>query len=182
MPLLVQNNASNVTIFSKGDTTIIWSPEGDPMGGDLQRCPDSYADDIDFLKSLDVGLLKVISADKPEMMERLERQSQQYQERTQAAEARQEAVMDRKADRDIIAVTCIGPNTNGRGLELCGAAVLVKAAAKGEVPPLCPRHQSLAPRFYSVPTGSKGEGATENSPGKVSTTWKQAEMTAPTRG
>ena len=181
MPLLVQNRATNTTIFSKGETTIIWAAHGDPMGNDEQRCPDSFAEDVDFLKSLDVGLLVVVSSDKPELMERLVRQSEQYQQRQEASVARQAGIIDRKQDRDLISIECIGPNPNGRGVDLCGASVLVRAASKGDVPPLCPRHLSLAPNFYATNAGSRGEGATDTAPGKTSVVWKQAEITSSSR-
>ena len=181
MPLLVENHANNPTIFAKGETTIIWQAKGDPMGNDVQRCPDAFADDVDFLKSLDVGLLVCTHSDKPELMERLVRSSAQYQERQESAAKHHAGLLDRKQDRDIVSIPCVGPNLNGRGVGTCEASVLVRAAKQGEVPPLCPRHEALAPNFYLTTGGSRGEGATDTTPGKTSAVWKQAEVTASAR-
>lgn len=184
MPLTVRNTAGNVAVFASAETgrTIIFKQAGDPMGGDIQRCPNAFAEDIDFLNALDQGILVVDQADDPEIFERLQRSSTQYQDRQQQAALRQAEVLDRRQDRDLVTTPCIGPHPNGRGVEECGAPVLQRNANKNDEPPLCPKHVSLAPQFYLVEQGSKGEGATESREGQVRKTWKRVQVTAPVRG
>ena len=171
MPLLVRNTEANATVFSKRGTSIVWAPSGDPMGGDLQRVPDDLQDDVDFLNSVERGLLVIESASNPEVLDKIAAQSQVFQARRAQATSSVEASLDRRQDRDITQVSCIGPALNGRGGE-CGAPVLQRAAAVGEIPPLCSRHESLASQFYLAESGSPGENATESTPGAVKRQWK----------
>lgn len=186
MPLIVQNTEPNVTVFAKGGISLIWKPAGDPMGDDTLRVPDSLADDVDFLATLDKGILVVTGGTDPEVMKKIEassefgRRTADYQARQQAAAAGVESTIDRRQDRDIMQMTCIAPANRGQGE--CGNPVLVAAAKRGDEPPLCGQHKSLASQFYLVQGGSAGEGATENKPGAVSRVWKRVEMTAPVRG
>lgn len=185
MPLTVQNNAESTTLFAiPGKQPIIWNASGDPMGEDIQRVPDDLAKDIDFLRSLDQGLLSVVDGDDPEVLASLQRSTTAYAERQATNAAKAEAMMDRKQDRDLIGTPCIGPDARGnRGG--CGATVLQRASeinGSDPKPPLCDRHRSLAPQFYLTQEGSKGEGATESRAGQITRIWKQVEMTAPARG
>lgn len=186
MPLMVQNNARNTTLFALpgGKQPIIWAGTGDPMGDDVQRVPDDLANDIDFLRSLDQGLLTVIDGDDPDVLSKLQRSSTAFASRQEANAAKAEAMMDRKQDRDLIAVACLGPD--GRGNDGgCGQQVLQRSSEiKGSdpKPPLCDRHKALAPQFYITQDGSKGEGATEGRAGVITRTWKRVQMTAPARG
>lgn len=182
MPLLVQNNEPNTTVFSKvGMQPIVWAMAGDPNGGDVQRVPDNWADDIDFLNALDRGTLTLLDSSNPEISERLAKQSAVFRERREAAASQQTAVLDRRQDRDLTSVGCIGPHSNGRGVEDCGELVLLRAANLGEVPPLCGRHKHLINEFYLVESGSAGESHTDR-PAEKSRTWKRVTMTAPVRG
>lgn len=184
MPLLVQNNSESTTLFAigGGKQPLIWKPKGDISGEDVQRVPTDLADDIDFLRALDNGILTVINADDPEVLARLQRETSAFADRQKQAAAAQEAVLDRRQDRDLIAEGCIGPHANGRGVEQCGAPVLMRAKEKDLHPPLCPRHKGMEHEFYLTQTGSKGEGATDYSPGQVSHKWSRVQMTAPQRG
>lgn len=174
MPLTVRNLQNSTTLFAiPGGGAIVWQAAGDTMGGDIQRVPDSLADDIDFLNSLDRGVLSVEDGSNAEVMASIERQSAGFRDSQEKARLRQEAVLDRRQDRDLVTTPCIGPNPNGRGVDECGAPVLVRSATRGEVPPLCPKHESLINEFYTVDSGSKGEGATDNTPGRVSQQWKR---------
>ncbi len=183
MPLLVRNAGSSQTIFAKkNQPTVIWQPYGDPSGQDVQRVPNDWAEDIDFLNSLDAGLLEIVEDESdPEVAAKIAKQRESFRARQQALAAQVESSIDRKQDRDIIQVVCIGPHPNGRGNEECGAPVLVRRAQQGDVPPLCPRHQRLAPEFYLVQSGSKGEGeaAAEGRASEIKRVWKRTETTAP---
>lgn len=171
MPLLVRNTERNATVFSKQGNSIVWAAAGDPMGNDLQRVPDALKDDVDFLNSLERGILVIEDATDTAVMEQIQRQSTVFQARREQAASHVEETIDRRQDRDITQVACIGPHPNGRGGE-CGAPVLQRAAMAGEVPPLCSRHESLAPQYYLAESGSPGENATEKTAGKVSKQWK----------
>lgn len=185
MPLTVQNNAASTTLFAiPGKQPIIWSANGDPMGEDTQRVPDDLAKDIDFLRSLDQGLLTVVDGDDPDVLASLQRSSTAFAARQAANAAKQESMMDRKQDRDMIGVTCLGPDARGNDAG-CGATVLQRASdinGADPKPPLCDKHKPLAPQFYLTQDGSKGEGATEARAGQITRTWRRVQMTAPARG
>ncbi len=185
MPLTVQNNAANTTLFAlPGKQPIVWAGYGDPMSEDVQRVPDDLAKDIDFLRSLDNGLLTVVDGDDPEVLASLQRSSTAFAERQAANAAKAEAMMDRKQDRDLIGTGCIGPDQRGNP-ESCGSQVLQRASeinGTDPKPPLCDRHKGLAPQFYLTQDGSKGEGATESRAGQIKRTWRQAQMAPATRG
>lgn len=179
MPLLVRNTQPNTTVFAKGAYSIIWATAGDPMGEDVQMVPDDLKDDVDFIKSVRSGIL-LIEDGAPDVLANIDATTEAFQARRDAAQEAATANLDRRQDRDIVQVSCIGPNPNGRG-GVCEAAVLVRSAQTGEAPPLCPRHESLSAQFYLVDTGSVGESANGNTPGKVAKVWKRAEVTAPAR-
>lgn len=172
MPLLVRNSERNATVFSKNGVSIIWAASGDPMGGDLQRVPDDLQNDVDFLNSVERGILIVEDATDSSVLEKIRSQSAAFLTRRDQAATSVASTLDRRQDRDITQVSCIGPALNGRG-GVCGADVLQRAAASGDIPPLCSRHESLAPNFYLAESGSAGENATERIAGKVSKQWKQ---------
>lgn len=185
MPLMVQNNAASTTLFAlPGKQPIIWTAAGDPMGDDVQRVPDDLAKDIDFLRSLDQGLLSVVDGDDPEVLASLQRSSTKYADRQAANAAKAESIMDRKQDRDLLGIDCLGPDARGNDAK-CGATVLMRASdvtGADPKPPLCDRHKALAPQFYLTQDGSKGEGATESRAGQITRTWRRVQMTAPARG
>lgn len=185
MPLLVRNHASDTTLFAKkGQPTVQWAPAGDLMGDDVQRCPAEWVEDIDFLNSVDRGLLSIIEeGSTPEAVAQIKAHRGSFQAEHDAAKAKIEGSLDRRQDRDLLGVECIGPAESGRAGLTCGEPVLVRAKAKDEVPPLCPKHESLAPNFYLVQQGSKGEGedAANGRDGKITKVWKRTEMTSPQR-
>ncbi len=185
MPLKVRNTTTSTTVFAKvidgNSIKVTWGPKGQP--NDVQRCPDALAQDTDFLNSLETGILVVESGPEAVMAMLKDEVRDIAADRAEAAAraaADIEATMDRKQDRDILSVTCIGPAGENR-TGYCGKAVLVMNAAKADVPPLCEAHAHLADQFYLSEAGSKGEGATESKAGVVRREWKQIQMTAPQR-
>ena len=162
MPLLVRNTSNSPAVFSKKDVTVTWAISGDPMGLDLQRVPDILADDVDFLNSIDRGLLTIESGSDQAIVDKIAAQARVVvRSDNAAAAAAHEAIMDRRQDRDLISIPCVGPALNGRGGD-CDQSVLVRSANRGDVPPLCSHHVSLAPQFYLVYSCSKAEGAAGN--------------------
>lgn len=176
-PLRVRNLEPNTTVFAK-------QINGDPFKvqfaanghhGDTQRVPLALAEDIDFLNSLESGVLEVVSG-PTDVVSELQFQTEQVREERAEALAAQSSVIDRKQDRDIMGVTCIGPAPAGRQGE-CGRALIQSAKQQGEVPPLCDEHIHLAPNFFLAEAGSRGENATEERDGVVRREWRQVTMT-----
>lgn len=173
MPLLVRNTEPNATVFSKGSIFAKWGPAGDPMGEDIQRVPDEIAEDVDFLRSVDRGILVIEDGTNKEVLETIQRQAAVFQTRRANAEAAETQALDRRQDRDIVQVPCIGPGKTGGQ---CDTPVLIRAAQRGEVPPLCKGHESLSSQYYLAESGSAGD-----TQGGVRREWKQIQMTAPQR-
>lgn len=176
-PLRIQNMEKNTTVFTKtvngNALRIVLTAHG--TANDTQRVPLDLAEDIDFLNSLEMGIIKVIDGpDDVVAFLRVEAERVRTEREEQAQRAM--AVIDRRQDRDIVGATCIGPAPQGRTGN-CGRALLQSARQQGEVPPLCPEHEHLAPNFHLVETGSKGEGATESRDGVVRREWRQAVIT-----
>lgn len=179
MPLTVENHEPNTTVFAKDGQRITWAAKGHP--GDTQRVPNTFAEDVDFINSVEMGILKVTGG-PAEVLQALQFETEANQSlRATAAAKSMEDVIDRKADRDIIEQACIGPNVPGRDGD-CGRPVLVRSKTANETAPLCEQHQHLSTQFYLVEAGSRGEGATETRAGVVRREWKRVEITAPTRG
>lgn len=183
MPLLVRNLASDTTLFAKkGQPTVIWAPSG--SSGDIMRVPNEWAEDIDFLNSMDAGILEIVEeGSSEEAVAAVKSHQGSFRASQQQAARSVEATLDRRQDRDLIGQACIAP-AEGRPEQVCGQQVLIKASQRDEVPPLCKQHEGLAPQFYLVQSGSKGEGegAAEGREGKVNKVWRRVEMTAPQRG
>src|SRR4051794_33065757 len=123
MPLLVRNRESNATVFGKiiggENIRVLWGASGTP--DDTQRVPNSFAEDVDFLNSLDKGILEVIEA-PADIKESLQRETESLAaERERRALAASEMV-DRQADKSMTAETCKGPAPRGRSGQ-CGRQV-----------------------------------------------------------
>lgn len=179
MPLLVQNEVSNRTVFSKSIAgsvqTFIWGPKDSPLGDDIQRVPDAIADDVDFLNSLDRGTLSIVSSDSAEIAERIQQSASVISQRRAAAEARVAEAVDARSGRDMLGVQCLGPSLNGLGQ--CDQQVIVPAKQRDEEPPLCGRHKSLLNQFALHEVGSRGDESN-----LLRKEWVRAEMTPRARG
>lgn len=174
--LTVQNHEPNSTVFSKtlnGDPfRVTFAAKGYP--GDRQRVPAALADDIDFVNSLERGIIEVVDG-PADIIEALQFETKSVREAREAEAQRHTSMLDRRQDRDIVGLKCIGPAPQGRTGE-CGVAIIQSAKQQADTPPLCSNHQHLTPQFYLAEAGSKGEGATENSDGVVRREWRQAEL------
>lgn len=176
-PLRVQNLEPNMSVFAK-------QVNGDPLritfaanghAGDTQRVPIAVAQDIDFLNSLESGVLKVVDGPE-ELVASLQFETERLLAEKKQAAAKATESLDRRQDRDIVGSTCIGPAPAGRTGE-CGRALIQSAKQQAEQPPLCSEHASLAPTFYLAEAGSKGENATETRDGVVRREWRQVTVT-----
>lgn len=178
--LTVKNLMPNSTVFSK-------QVNGDPFKvqfaaaghtGDTQRIPVGLAEDIDFLNSLENGVLEVIGGPEDVVAALKFETNRVREERAEQASAATE-MLDRRQDRDMVGASCIGPAPAGREGK-CGRPLIQSAKQQGEVPPLCSEHAHLTPTFYLAEAGSKGEGATETRDGVVRREWREVQM-APSR-
>lgn len=182
MPLLVRNREPNATVFGKmiggENIRVLWAAAGEPE--DTQRVPNSFAEDIDFLNSLDKGILEVVEA-PADIKESLQRETDSLAAERERRSKVAASMVDHQADKSMTAETCKGPAPRGRTGE-CGRNVLVLSKAAKETPPLCAEHQHLAPEFVLELDGSKGEGATTSRDGEVRHVWTRVQLTAPVRG
>lgn len=176
-PLRVKNREPNATVFSKqinGDPfRVQFAAAGYP--GDTQRVPTSLAEDIDFLNSLEAGVLEVVDG-PPDVIDTLRFETEQVRAEREAASKQAVEALDRRQERDIVGATCIGPAPTGRS-GTCDRSILQSAKQQGEQPPLCQQHQHLAPNYYLAEAGSKGEDATETRDGVVRREWRAVKMT-----
>ena len=179
--LRVQNNEPNATVFSKqlnGDPfKVQFAAKGYP--GDTQRVPVALAEDIDFINSLESGVLTIIDGPS-DIVEGLQFETAQVREERQQMEQQHTAMLDRRQDRDIVGTTCIGPGPTGRDAK-CNRSLIQSAKQGSEQPPLCSQHAHLSPNFFLAEAGSKGEDATESRDGVVRREWKTVTMAAPQR-
>lgn len=175
--LMVKNREPNATVFSKqisGDPfRVQFAASGYP--GDTQRVPLSLAEDMDFLNSLEKGILEVIGGPE-DIVAGLRFETEQIRVERAAQAAQHTEVLDRRQDRDMVGVTCIAPAPAGRQGN-CGRALIQSAKQQGDTPPLCAEHAHLAPTYFLAEAGSKGEGATETRDGVVRREWRTVTMT-----
>jgi hypothetical protein len=173
--LTVRNLMPNATVFSKtigGDMVKVeFKAAGYP--GDEQRVPTSLANDIDFVNSLERGIIEVVSG-PPGYVEALRFETQNAREARVAEEARHSEMLDRRQERDIVGATCIGPAPQGRTGE-CGVALIQSASTVSDTPPLCTQHKTLSNEYFLAEAGSRGEGATETTDGVVRREWRRAQ-------
>lgn len=175
MPLLVRNAKRTKTLLPiHGQPSLVWEPNGDPNGGDVIQVPDDVGTNIDFMNAVQRGTFVIEDADDPEMLERIQKRINYTKDRQAQAQAETEASIDRRQERDIVSRPCLGPGS--RPGQDCGEAVLMRASALAEHPPLCSRHESMAPQFVLTEKGSKGESASRT-PADVTRHWQRVSVT-----
>lgn len=178
MPLTVKNNDPNTTVFTKtigGDPVrIVWGPKDSPS--DKQRVPNSFAEDIDFLNSLEQGLFEIVDGPE-EIIKSIQVETQKGKALREEALSRASAAtmeqVDRRQDKAMVGATCIGPGPAGRTTK-CERPLLIAHKDVSSVPPLCPEHAHLAPNFYLSETEDP-----DSREGIRRREWKPIQMTAP---
>lgn len=183
-PLVVQNMEGNMSVFAKtldGDPTFRVTFAANGHRGDTQRMPVSIANDMEFLNSLERGILKVVGG-PTDLVEALQFETEQVRSEREAADARDTEMLDRRQDRDIVGLKCVGPAPKGRE-GTCGRSLIMGAKEQAERPPLCDEHAALSTQFYLAEAGSRGQigEATETRDAVVRREWKPVTMTAPQR-
>jgi len=157
MPLLVRNMAEGPTVFSDPTTNVAieWERRGHPDGEDLQQVSDTLVENVNFLKCVQRGILKVEEA--PEALrEAIEKQTAAYERRSTMAAQNAQGTIDQAAHNDIVTTPGIGPNNRGTGE--CGGPGPVREKTKDEHPPLCERHQQHANQFVLEETDKIVDG------------------------
>lgn len=172
MPLLVRNNQPGPTCFSDkmSGLELLWEGSGDPGGGDIQQVPDVLAENINFMRVVNRGVL-IVEDGNPEVIAKLQLQSQSWADRQAAAtEAAQATILERKED-DIIILPCVGPATRGKGT--CAKDVPVREKHKDDAPALCSMHSSLVNEFV------RSDADFDNTTGKSVIKWSRATTGEP---
>jgi hypothetical protein len=177
MPLMVvKNNQRGPTVFkTDGGQSHMWWPSGDGMGRDELRLPTDLLDDAGFLGALESGAVELthwpeaFDDEVVQLRESLQAATDRRAAYVAKALAASEAVMERRQDKDIVGLTCVGPGPAGRN-SACGTSVLRPAKEKDATAPLCPGHLHLSPQFVPHVIGSKGS---ESDP--LRTEWKRAD-------
>ncbi len=72
-PVLLANNLAGPTVFhdENSKTEVTWEGKGDPQGNDIQPIPIYYLENTNFLRILNKGIFRLVSA-PPEVRELLE--------------------------------------------------------------------------------------------------------------
>lgn len=172
MPVMVRNRMPGPTVLTMKDhDPVILESIGDPMGGDVQRVPDSAAEDVNFLKALDAGVISIDEAPAA-VQESLQRQRASFESRRAAVTAAAQNSIDRHANNDFMQAECIGPSPTGRGT--CGTGVPVRESARSSKPPLCQAHESLAAQYVLI----EQIDAPLSEDGKTPSKWSRVGMAA----
>lgn len=146
-PVLVRNTEGGPTVLSDLQTKefVEWQGAGDPNGADIQAVPESFLNNVNFLRCVQRGILVVENPeDNPEITAAIEKQNAAWAARREQAKKTATASIDQQANNDLIAVQCVGPG--GRGGQ-CDNTVSVKEKVKADKPPLCATHEGLAPQY-----------------------------------
>lgn len=172
MPVMVRNQMPGPTVLTLSEhPAVILETAGDPMGGDLQRVPDAAAEDVNFLRAIDAGMITIESA--PEAIrEALASQLAASEARRDATKNSARRSLETMSNRDLVQVQCIGPNATGRGQ--CTNNVAVSERTLDSKPPLCTQHGALAPMCTQV----EQIDAPLSEDGKTPSKWKYAAMQA----
>lgn len=148
---LVRNLMGGPTVLTPDPSSqefIRWEGAGDPEGGDVQLVSETAAASVPFARAVARQILSVESeaSSTPEAVAaHLAHQHNAAQAARATAEAAVAEVVVREADKDLLGVPCVGPDTRGTGA--CGELVSVPHTDRNIRPPLCTRHKPLAAQF-----------------------------------
>lgn len=152
--LMVRNTQPGPTVLSsdpKGSQYVEWQGKGDPNGGDIQPVPEEIQQAVSFQKCVRRGILVLLDAEDTDSAavidEAMRRQQQEWDYRSSATQTTANEVIDQEANKDIVALKCVGPSSRGDSTQRCGADVNVRDNVKDDRPPLCNLHADLAPQF-----------------------------------
>lgn len=141
-PVLVRNTEGGPTVLSDLHTKefVEWQGAGDPNGADIQAVPESFLNNVNFLRCVQRGILVVENPeDNPDIAEAIAKQNAAWAARREHAKKQAEATIDQQANNDLVSAACVGP--------ACTNMVPVKEKQKADKPPLCSQHEGLAPQF-----------------------------------
>lgn len=168
VPFYVRNKLNTQHLFTRVDgQAIAWKPFGDPEGGDIAMVEDAVKDDIGFIQATRRGSLEVITEN--EALSAIDAQDEAALTHEAAGRTITANVINRLADKTMGANLCIGPSPSKN--KPCGDPVITHRADIGNVPPLCPRHKSLAGQYVPVEGTERNEDT-----GKVETAWKRVTV------
>ena len=163
MPLMqVKNVMHGPTIFVDDAGRLHkWMPAGDSMDRDVIRLSTSLLDDANFLAALESGALEFESypesvAEEVAVIEDGLRRPRKARRNADEVPEAIEALMDRRQDKDMVGLTCVGPASAGRHGH-CVSQVIMASKLQGEVPPLCAAHKHQETQFVPTVIGSKGD-------------------------
>jgi hypothetical protein len=157
MPLvLVRNNQKGPTVFQDHATkeSVEWGGKGDPMHNDVQQVPEAFLENVNFRRAVNRGILEIVEAE-PEILAKFESQSEMWRKRIEQEEEQAKLSLNEVANRDIVQVSCIGPDSRGTGQ--CANPVPVAELQKGDAPPLCGSHRHLIDQFVLTESATEVE-------------------------
>lgn len=167
--IIVKNQLNNIVVFNlKIDGAVEeseWKPSGDRDGEDVMELPSTYLLNARFRETLNKGILKIIDADDPEVVEAFDAQVQAYKE-AQERKNHSDYLIEGTLPRAFSGTPCIAKE----GGRPCPEYAL-SSNNTNERPPLCQHHQYLAGTF--VP--EVRERLDDN--GKPVTNWVPVRMT-----
>lgn len=163
-PLTVRNLEPNATIFTKriNGEMVMFRLGAAGTTQDTDRVPGHLANDLDFLRSVEIGVIELVDAPESVINRlRFKNGSTSRQARAAAVEESIEATMDRSTTRDRIGTLCHGPNARGVMGE-CGRLILQTVEGHQKAPALCNEHKDLVSQFVRVQTKDEDSGVTHH--------------------
>lgn len=149
--VVVRNTQDGITVLGTNQNAndyVTWAAAGDPSGDDVQFVSAHLVESPGFRTALARGIL-VLEEDEndEEVVAALQRQVSAYKKRTERNAANEVSALDRESGRDVIAKSCVGPNSRGNGN--CDAQVTVPEKLKDAQPPLCSQHIHLKSEYIA---------------------------------
>lgn len=117
MTMLVRNMEGGPTVFADipNNISVEWQGAGDKAGNDVQFVPDALAENVNFIKALQRGIL-VVEDSSPEIEAKLAAQVEAFHLNREGQKAKAREVMDRNTEAPIktVVISETGQVTDGK--------------------------------------------------------------------
>jgi len=155
----VQNQLNSITVFTRkngGDVEVLeFQPKDDPNGEDIYQVSSEYLRLPRFLDALKKGILKIVDADDPAVVEAADKQRAAW-DAQQTAKNESDQFIDSQQVKAFSGKQCLAQEGRLR----CSEFALF-ASNNSERPPLCQKHAYLAGQFVPEETGKFTNGKPE---------------------
>lgn len=157
--LTVRNPNKNILVFtpsvqSPNDYTT-WEAVGDPQGEDIQEIPASFLANSKFSAAILKGVLEIIDADDPAILDAIEAQRNSWQAKQQLR-SDSDRMIESQQVKAYSGKQCIAQEGRGTCSEFS-----ISSGNNNERPPLCSKHAHLGHEYLPEETGKFVEGKPE---------------------